>query len=243
MNSEPKSLVCPRRGASEYEGHFSRAAHAALFFCKDFYVRASSQTRSRKHLIINGFVLWGSPKADHKNSMTFLKKLLVGAAAASMAFMPVLVRAEDTTHVLPPALGLKGELRAEWEAKKKAMAEEKAERREVKDHIGLGIKVKTIVNATTTIEKKRVVRAAAQVWHEYRATVRNAEEVYKKSEHAARGVFTQALRVAVKTKDGTMAITALEAYFKSDAEADAKLDATRAQARGELMADIKALFS
>ena len=183
----------------------------------------------------------GLPRVDHKNSMTFFKKLLVGAAVASMAFMPVLVRAEERTSLVSSKLDLSGELRTKLEAKKKAMAEEKAEeRREAKDHI---IKVKTIVNATTTIEKKRVIRAAAQVWHEYRATVRNAEHLYKKSEHVARGVFTQALRVAVKAKDSAMAITALEAYFKSDAEADAKLDATRANARVKLMVDIKALFS
>lgn len=86
------------------------------------------------------------------------------------------------------------------------------------------------------------VRTVAQAWHGYRATVRDAEHRYKKSEHAARGVLTQALRAAVKVKDGAVALTALDVYFKSDMAADEKLDEARAKAREDLVVAIKGLL-
>lgn len=99
------------------------------------------------------------------------------------------------------------------------------------------------LTVTTTSEIRLTVRAVAQAWNEYRATVHIAEKVYKKSEHDARVLLMQTIRVAAKAKDGAAAMTAVDVYFTSEAAADAKLDAARAAARAELKADIKAIVS
>lgn len=226
-----------------------------------------------------------------------------------MAFLPAFARAEGdinvdargnaqaetatTISVLPPALGLAGDLRTEWEAKKKAMLEIMAERREalrerfedLKDRddkddnkISLGARfatseladlkanlkakfrggvrgdirgdagLKVGANATTTAttttgEIRLTVRAVATAWNDYRATVHVAEKVYKKSEHNARVILMQTLRAAAKAKDGAAAAAAVDMYFKSEATADAQLDAVRASAREELKADLKVILS
>ncbi len=141
--------------------------------------------------------------------------------------MPIFVRAEDN-------------MKWKTKAEKHNIIELQKERRggEVKNVI-----IKVGAAATTTVEMRFMVRGVTKAWNEYRAKVKSAEKVYQKSEHTARVTLLQALRVAAKTKDGAAAVAALEAYFKSDTEADANFDATRIKARGDLVTDIKALFS
>lgn len=91
-------------------------------------------------------------------------------------------------------------------------------------------------------EGRSIVAKAQLVINTYRKSAQQADTQYKKSVGEARNKLMHALKEAVKAKDKDAGYRAIEAYFKSEDEAEAKRDATRIEARTKLMLELKAIF-